>query len=123
MTDPWTDPDPQPGDFDAELATIDPGYLETHHGDADATQKILVSVEGRDAKRLERLATARGKKRATASHATAPGRRCASDSARAKQAPSSARNSPASTARFFRPTARGRPPRRAAVSASPAPLG
>ena len=28
--DPWTDPDPQPGDFDADLADIDPHLVETH---------------------------------------------------------------------------------------------
>jgi hypothetical protein len=26
--DPWTDPDPQPGDFDEYLATVDPGDVE-----------------------------------------------------------------------------------------------
>jgi hypothetical protein len=25
--DPWTDPDPQPGDFDADLTAVDPRYL------------------------------------------------------------------------------------------------
>jgi hypothetical protein len=59
---PWTDPDPQPGDFDAELATIDPRSVEEHEGDPEATLRILVSVEGEDAKRLERIAEARGKK-------------------------------------------------------------
>jgi hypothetical protein len=60
--DPWTDPDPQPGDFDAELATIDPRSVEEHEGDPEAKLRILVSVEGEDAKRLERIAEARGKK-------------------------------------------------------------
>jgi len=60
--DPWRDPDPQPGDFDAELATIDPRYIEAHEGNPDAKLRILVSVEGEDAKRLERIAEARGKK-------------------------------------------------------------
>ncbi len=60
--DPWTDPDPQPGAFDAELATIDPRYIEAHKGNPDAKLKILVSVEGEDAKRLERIAEARGQK-------------------------------------------------------------
>lgn len=60
--DPWTDPDPQPGDFDAELATIDPRYVEQHEGDPDAKLRVFVSVEGEDAKRLERIAQARGKK-------------------------------------------------------------
>lgn len=60
-TDPWTDPDPQPGDFDAELATLDPRHVERHDGDPDARLRILVSVEGEDARRLERIAEARGK--------------------------------------------------------------
>jgi hypothetical protein len=60
-TDPWTDPDPQPGDFDAELAKLDPRYVEHHEGDPEARLIVLVGVEGEDAKRLERLAEARGK--------------------------------------------------------------
>lgn len=27
---PWTDLEPQAGDFDADLATIDPRFLEAH---------------------------------------------------------------------------------------------
>jgi hypothetical protein len=60
-TDPWTADDPQPGDFDAVLATIDSRYVEHHDGDPAATLRILVSVEGEDALRLERIAEARGK--------------------------------------------------------------
>jgi len=60
-TDPWTSPEPTPGDFDAELATLDPRYVERHEGDKDAKLMILVGVEGEDAKRLERIAEARGK--------------------------------------------------------------
>jgi hypothetical protein len=59
--DPWTAEDPQPGDFDAVLATIDSTYVDHHDGDPTATLRILVSVEGEDAQRLERLAEARGK--------------------------------------------------------------
>jgi hypothetical protein len=58
--DPWTDSDPQPGDFDADLATIDPHDLQVHPGNRDAQAAILVSIEGEDAKTLERLAAARG---------------------------------------------------------------
>jgi hypothetical protein len=60
-TDPWTADDPKPGDFDALLATIDSEYVERHGGDPTATLRILVSVEGEDARRLERIAEARGK--------------------------------------------------------------
>jgi hypothetical protein len=59
--DPWTDPDPQPGEFDADLAKLDPRYVERHEGDPEAKLVVLVEVEGDDAKRLERLAEARGK--------------------------------------------------------------
>jgi hypothetical protein len=60
-TDPWADPDPQPGDFDADLARLDPRYVERHEGDPEAKLVVLVGVEGDDAKRLERLTEARGK--------------------------------------------------------------
>lgn len=60
--DPWSDLDPQPGDFDALLETIDPLFVGAYHGNPDARVRILVSVEGEDAKRLERIAGARGKK-------------------------------------------------------------
>lgn len=59
--DPWTAKDPQPGDFDAVLATIDPWYVERRDGDPTATLRILVSVEGEDALRLERIAEQSGK--------------------------------------------------------------
>jgi hypothetical protein len=57
----WTAPDPQPGDFDAELATIDGQHVERHESDPAAKLRILLSVEGEDARRLERIAEARGK--------------------------------------------------------------
>lgn len=63
-SDPWTDPDTQPGDFDTELAKLDPRYVEHHDGDPDAKLIIVVGVEGEDAKRLERIAEARGQKAA-----------------------------------------------------------
>jgi len=59
--DPWTDPDPQPGDFDAELAVLDASMVERHAGNPDARLRVLVSVEGEDAARLARIAEARGK--------------------------------------------------------------
>lgn len=55
--DPWRDPDPQPGDFDAEL---DRAQVEMHVGNPNAKLSILVNVEGDDAKRLERIASERG---------------------------------------------------------------
>ncbi len=59
--DPWTDPDPKPGDFDDALATPDQRYIERHDGDPEARLMILVSVEGEDAERLQRLSERRGK--------------------------------------------------------------
>ncbi len=62
--DPWTAPDPQPGDFDDDLAALDPRYAERHVEDPGAKLMILVSVEGEDAERLQRLSERRGKKSA-----------------------------------------------------------
>ncbi|MGI8800552.1 MAG: hypothetical protein ACR2KV_00025 [Solirubrobacteraceae bacterium] len=62
--DPWTDPDPQPGDFDSELAKLDPRFVEAHAGDHNAALLVLVGVVGDDAKRLERIPRARGQKAA-----------------------------------------------------------
>lgn len=60
-SDPWTDADPQPGDFDGELASLDPRYVQHGDGDPDAKLVVLVGVEGDDVKRLERVSEARGK--------------------------------------------------------------
>jgi hypothetical protein len=60
--DPWTDPDPQPGDVDAELARLDESAFEYHEGHPGAKLRMLISVEGEDLARLERIARARGKK-------------------------------------------------------------
>ena len=60
--DPWTDPDPQPGDLDAELELLDEPAFEYHDGDPSATLRIVVSVEGEAASRLARIAEARGQK-------------------------------------------------------------
>lgn len=60
--DPWTDPDPQPGDFDADLAEIDPRYVEVHEGNPNAKLTIVVGVEDEDALRLQRLASERGQR-------------------------------------------------------------
>jgi hypothetical protein len=65
MNDPWTNRDPEPGDFDADLATIDPRFVEVHDGDSDVTLRIVLSIEGADAERRERIAAARGEKPAS----------------------------------------------------------
>jgi len=58
---PWTDPDPQPGDFDAHLATIQADDIEIHEGDPDARLTMVVNITGEDAERLGRIATQRNK--------------------------------------------------------------
>lgn len=60
-SDPWIDADPEPGDFDADLASLDPRYVQQSTGDPDAKLLVLVGVEGDDVKRLERISEARGK--------------------------------------------------------------
>ena len=60
--DPWTDPDPQSGDFDDDLGEIDPRYLEAHEGNPDAKLTIVIGIEDEDAERLQQLATARGQR-------------------------------------------------------------
>jgi len=64
MGDPWTEPDPAPGDFDDDLAELDPRYVDRHEGDRRAKLRILVSVEGEDAERLQRLSEQQGKRSA-----------------------------------------------------------
>ena len=55
-------PDPQPGDFDAELETISDADLEFVEGGSDLAISIEVLVEGEDAKRLARIASERGQR-------------------------------------------------------------
>jgi hypothetical protein len=57
---PWTALDPEPGDFDADLATVDPRFVHAHAADPDAKVRIVLSIEGEDAERLQRVSTARG---------------------------------------------------------------
>lgn len=58
--DPWTDPDPQPGDFDDELAAIDPRDVQVVEAGSGGRVTLVVSIEGEEAKRLEQIATERG---------------------------------------------------------------
>lgn len=57
---PWTDPDPQPGNFDAEVDRARSDQIEIREGNPDAKLSIVVTVEGDDARCLERIATKRG---------------------------------------------------------------
>lgn len=56
--DPWTDPDPQPEDFDEFLDSLDPSDIEVHEGNPGAKVTIVSEATGEEAKRLERLALA-----------------------------------------------------------------
>jgi hypothetical protein len=56
--DPWTDPDPQPGDFDEFLASVDESEIEVHEGNPDAKVTIVSEATGAEAERLKRLALA-----------------------------------------------------------------
>jgi hypothetical protein len=57
--DPWTDPDPQPGDFDADIEKMGPDDIEHHAGHPDAKLTVLVGVSPQDARRLNELAAER----------------------------------------------------------------
>lgn len=48
-TIPWTDPDPQPGDFDAELGHASSDQIAIHEGNPDA-KLLIVMREGDTAK-------------------------------------------------------------------------
>lgn len=56
---PWTDPDPQPGDFDGFLAALAPDEVEHRPGDANATVTVVADVEREVARRRARRARAR----------------------------------------------------------------
>ena len=58
--DPWTDPDPQPGDFDAEIEAMDPRDIQVVEAGNGAKVTVVVSVSGEDAARLGELAAERG---------------------------------------------------------------
>lgn len=59
--DPWTDPDPQPGDFDAEIDAMDPRDIQVHPGNPDAEVIVLPGLDAEDTKRLVEIAVERGK--------------------------------------------------------------
>jgi hypothetical protein len=60
--DPWTDPNPQPGDFDADIRAMDPRDVQVVEEGSGAKVTIVVNVEGEDATRLQRIATERGQR-------------------------------------------------------------
>jgi hypothetical protein len=60
--DPWTDPDPQPGNFDADVRATDAHDIQIVEAGSGAKVTIMVNVKGEDATRLERIATERGQR-------------------------------------------------------------
>jgi hypothetical protein len=61
MADTSDTPDPKPGDFDDELAHIDPDDVQIVEPSPDRAVSIQVIVSGEEALSLERIAQARGK--------------------------------------------------------------
>jgi hypothetical protein len=59
---PTNAPDPQPGDFDAELETISDADLEFVEAGSGGRLSIELLVEGEDARRLSRIAPERGQR-------------------------------------------------------------
>lgn len=57
--DPWTDPDPQPSGFDADLAAIRPRYVEAHIGNPNTRLTIVAGVQDEDTEPLQQPATDR----------------------------------------------------------------
>ncbi|HWO16533.1 MAG TPA: hypothetical protein VNM89_07460 [Solirubrobacterales bacterium] len=57
---PTNAPDPQPGDFDAELEAISEEDLEFVEAGSGIAISIEVLIEGEDARRLAKIASERG---------------------------------------------------------------
>lgn len=57
---PWTSDDPQPGDFDDVIDSIDAALIEDHPGNPDVRVRLVVDLDGEDADRLSRIAVRRG---------------------------------------------------------------
>jgi len=55
-------PDPEPGDFDAELARLSPEDVIEHAGDPSARLVLHLTLEGDDAETLRRIAHDRGQR-------------------------------------------------------------
>jgi hypothetical protein len=58
IKDPWTDPDPQPEDFDEFLRSVDPRDIQVVEAGSGAKVTVVANATGEEAKRLERLALA-----------------------------------------------------------------
>jgi hypothetical protein len=56
VKDPWTDPDPQPEDFEEFLDSLDPSEIQVVEGNSGAKLTIVSEATGADAERIERIA-------------------------------------------------------------------
>jgi hypothetical protein len=50
----------QPGGFDREPTPVDSPHVERHAGCSEATTRMVLTLDGEDARRLQRMAVARG---------------------------------------------------------------
>jgi hypothetical protein len=59
---PTDAPDPEPGDFDAELAQLSPDEVTEQPGEPSARLALHLTLEGDEADMLRRIAHARGQR-------------------------------------------------------------
>ncbi len=56
----WTSEDPQRGDLDDVLDTLDPEFIEDHPGNPDVVVRMVVELDEEDTRRIERISAKRG---------------------------------------------------------------
>lgn len=56
----WTSEDPQPGDLDDVLDTLDPEFIEDNPGNPGVTVRMVVEFDEEDTRRIERISAKRG---------------------------------------------------------------
>jgi hypothetical protein len=56
---PWTDPDPQPGDFDEYLAEVDPKNVQYLDGTPGGELIVIDEAEAEELRKRQDLAAAR----------------------------------------------------------------
>lgn len=59
---PTNAPEPEPGDFDEELAQVASGHVHRRPGNPAARLSLRLTVEGESAEKLRRLARDRGQR-------------------------------------------------------------
>lgn len=58
--DPWSDPDPQPGDFDEYLELLDASETRVIEADSSRHVSVAVNLGSEDGERLTRISAQRG---------------------------------------------------------------